>query len=98
MDWTDYARFVLALFFVIALMGGLYMVLKHFAGAGTFSGLKLSNTRRLKIIEVLPIDSRYKAILLKRDDDTEHLIILGQTNALTVETKTINPQTNGTAS
>jgi flagellar protein FliO/FliZ len=98
MDWTDYARFILALIFVIALMGGLYMVLRHFASSGTFGSLKLSNTRRLKIIEVLPIDSRYKAILLKRDDETEHLIILGQTNALTVETKTINPQTNGTAS
>lgn len=91
MDWTDYARFILALIFVIALMGGLYLVLKHFAATGTFGGLRLSNTRRLKILEVLPIDSRHKAVLLSIDNNKEHLIILGPSSETLIETKLIDP-------
>jgi flagellar protein FliO/FliZ len=79
----DYLKFFLALVFVLALMGGLSLVLKRL-GLGAASMLP-PDKRRLKILEILPLDSRRKAVLLERDDVT-HLVILSQTGETVVET------------
>ena len=82
MDWTDYLRFIAALLFVLALMGGLWLLLKRLG----LSGVQLGNgqQRRLKIIETLPIDARRRAIILQRDN-RQHLVILGPTGETVVE-------------
>ncbi len=83
MDWTDYLRFLFALIFVIALMGGFWLVLKKLGLSGPIVAV---GQRRLKILEIMPIDSRHRAVLLKRDD-TEHLVILGPTSETVIETR-----------
>jgi flagellar protein FliO/FliZ len=82
MDWTDYLRFIAALLFVLALMGGLWLVLKRLG----LSGVQMANgqQRRLKIVETLPIDARRRAIILQRDDK-QHLVILGPTGETVIE-------------
>ncbi len=82
MQWHDYLKFIAAFVFVLALMGGLSMLLKRL-GYGT-PGVVASSKRRLKIIEILPLDARRKAVLLRRDD-TEHLVIFGPTGETVVE-------------
>lgn len=72
-------KFLAALIFVLALMGGLALLMRRFNGSNPITA---PGKRRLRVIEVLPLDSRRKAVLLKRDD-REHLVILG-TNSETV--------------
>ncbi len=82
MDWTDYLRFIASLFFVLALMGGLWLLLKRLG----LSGVQMPNgqQRRLKVIETLPIDARRRAIILQRDN-RQHLVILGPTGETVIE-------------
>ncbi len=91
MTIEDYLKFLFALIFVICLMGGLAYVLKRFG----YGGPKPvpADKRRLKIVEILPLDARRRAILLRRDD-TEHLVILGPTGETVVETN-ISVKTEG---
>jgi flagellar protein FliO/FliZ len=98
MEPTDYIRFLMALLFVLALMGGLYIILKRLSAGGTIGTLTASTKRRLKISEILYLDSRHKAVLIKRDNDTEHLVILGPSGETVVESNiTPPPQNNETS-
>ncbi|MFA7276552.1 MAG: hypothetical protein WC043_07110 [Pseudobdellovibrionaceae bacterium] len=89
MDSPDLLRFFLALVFVVSLMGGLWFALKKL-GLGGPLVLPVASKRRLKLVEVLPLDARRKAILLRRDH-TEHLVILGPTGETVVETGITSP-------
>lgn len=82
MEATDYIKFVAALVFVLGLMGGLALLLKRL-GLGAASMLP-ADKRRLKVLEILPLDARRKAVLLSRDG-AEHLVILGPTSETVVE-------------
>lgn len=84
MDLDGYLRFVLALAFVLALIGLLTWLLRRF-GLGGRIPVKMSGPKRLAIVEAMPLDGRRKLVLVRRDD-TEHLIILGPSSELTVET------------
>lgn len=83
MEYTDYLKFFFAFVFVLGLMGGLALILKRL-GLGAASMLP-ADKRRLKVIEILPLDARRKAVLLSRDG-AEHLVILGPTGETVVET------------
>ncbi len=83
MDLTDYLRFAGALAVVLALMGLLAFALKKLGLSGATS--MLGAPKRLKVIEVLPLDPRRKAVLIQRDDK-QHLVILGPTGETIVET------------
>jgi len=83
MEYTDYLKFFAALVFVLGLMGGLALVLKRI-GLGAASMIP-ADKRRLKVIEILPLDARRKAVLLSRDG-AEHLVILGPAGETVVET------------
>lgn len=89
MDLTDYLKFFFALLFVLSLMGGLAFILKRFGiGQGSImTGAK----RRIKIIETLPIDARHKAVLIQRDD-TQHLVVLGNSGDTVIETNIKKPK------
>lgn len=71
-----------ALLLVLALMLGLSAVMRR-VNAGNGLGLN-PQKRRLKIVEVMPIGARHRAVLLKRDD-VEHLVILSSTGETVVE-------------
>ncbi len=83
MDLYDYVKFLAAFVFVLGLMGGLALVLKRI-GLGNVGTLP-ADKRRLKIIEILPVDARRRAMILRRDD-VEHLIITGPTGETVIET------------
>ena len=73
-DLPEVLRIVFALIFVLALMGGLALLLKRL---GLSTGTTQNTAkRRLRIIEALPIDHRRRAVILECDDK-QHLVILG---------------------
>lgn len=76
-------RMLAALAFVLALMGGLALLLKRLG----LSGVQAANPgkRRLKVVEGLALDSRRRLVLIQRDDK-QHLVILGPTGETVVET------------
>ena len=84
MDIDAYLRFMAALLFVLALMGGLWLVLKKLGLAGPV--VQTPGKRRLKVIESLSIDARRRLVLLQRDD-RQHLVILGPTGETVLETQ-----------
>lgn len=84
MELADYLKFLFALIFVLSLMGGLAFALKYFGFGGTARMLP-ADKRRLKIVEILPLDARHRAILLRRDDK-DHLVILSASGDTVVET------------
>jgi flagellar protein FliO/FliZ len=83
MEFSDYMRFVIALAFVLALIGLLSWVVKRY-GAGGRAAIRLGKSRRLQIVETVSIDSRHRAVLLRRDD-IEHLVLLGPGNDFLIE-------------
>lgn len=83
MDMVVFLKFLAALIFVLSLMGLLSFALKRIKPSGFSSK---SGRRRIEIIEVLPLDVRRRAVLLRRDD-TEHLVILSSSGETVVETQ-----------
>jgi flagellar protein FliO/FliZ len=85
MDSVDYLRFALAFVFVLALIG-LMAALARRAGFGfPTKAIKPDGERRLAIVEVTPLDGRRRLVLVRRDD-REHLLLIGPTSELVIET------------
>ncbi len=83
MEFESYLRFLLALVFVLALIGGLAAVARRF-GFGYRRPQARGKDRRLSIIEVMPVDAKRRLMLVRRDA-TEHLILLGAGPDVVVE-------------
>lgn len=83
MELEVYLRFVLALIFVLGLIGGLALVARRFGFGGRMI-VQAGQKQRLSVTEVRPIDARHKLVLVKRDD-TEHLLMIGPANSHIVE-------------
>ena len=83
MDVYDYIKFFAAFALVMGLMAGLALLLKKL-NLGNI-GVTGNEKRRLKIVEILSLDARRKAVLIRRDD-AEHLVILGPSGETVVET------------
>lgn len=80
-------RVLSAMLFVLALMGGLYAVMRRL----NLNGLSPGNAaaKRLKVLESLPLDARRRLVLIQRDDK-QHLVILGPNGETVVETNIKN--------
>lgn len=86
MGWSDFPQILklfAALVFVLALMGGLALVLKRLGLSGALP--VSAQKKRLRLIEVLPLDGRRRAVLIERDD-VQHLLVLGPEGETVVET------------
>ena len=81
---TDYLKYVLALVFVLSLIG-IATVIARRAGFGLSTRIHGKNSRRLAIVESLNVDGKRKLVLFRRDK-TEHLILLGSDSDLLIET------------
>ena len=84
---TDLLFWAMALLFTVSLILGLAFLLRRVIGQHNLphSGIfGKSATRRLKIIESLPIDHKSRLVLIQRDNK-EHLLILGQTSETVIE-------------
>lgn len=74
---------IFALLFVLALMGILLLILKRLGMGGVGPNLSAS-ARRLHILETLPLGPQHRAVLMKQDE-TEHLVILGPQGAVMIQ-------------
>jgi len=85
MDFTDYFRFLLALVFVLAMIGILALLARR-AGIG-YPANPVRNTgeKRIQVVETAQVDGRRRLVLVKRDH-VEHLLILGQNSETIIET------------
>jgi len=90
MDIGNYLRFVFALLFVLGLIGVLSIVVRRYGFGMTTPQRKKGQDRRLKLVEVLPIDTKRRAILIRRDA-VEHLVILGPESETLIETNITPP-------
>lgn len=84
MDASNYVRFVAALLFVLALIGFATWLAKRFGVGGRVNAVRRGE-RRLQIIEALTVDAKHRAVLIRRDD-IEHLVMLGPTTDVVIET------------
>ena len=75
MEPTDYLRFLLALAFVLGLIGVAAWLARRFRIGGLAPSGAAS--RRLQVLEVAALDPRRKLVLVRRDE-VEHLLLLGQ--------------------
>lgn len=83
MDFETYFRFLLALVFVLALIGLIAWLARRF---GVLRGAvrPRGTPRRLEVIETAPIDAKRRLVLVRRDR-TEHLLLLGVNSELVIE-------------
>jgi flagellar protein FliO/FliZ len=86
-DMPEILRVLAAFLFVMALMGGLVIILRRMGLAAQNAGSK----KRLKIVEVLYLDSRRKLAIVQRDDK-QHLLVLGPNSETVIETSIESPQ------
>ena len=82
MDTAEILKLVMSLSVVVALMAGLALLLK--LTSGTRLG-RQSAQKHLRILDVHPLDSKRRLVLIGRDD-TAHLVILGPEGDTVVET------------
>ena len=84
MDLDDYLRFILALVFVLSLIGLLSWAVRRY-GLGGRLAASASGGRRLRLIEVAALDAKHRLVLVRRDG-AEHLILIGGQTDVVVET------------
>ena len=89
MDLDTYFKFVLALVFVLGLIGALAWTARRFGLGGKLT--PNTGSRRLSVSEVMPLDARHKLVLLRRDG-TEHLVLLGAGADLLLESGIAAPK------
>lgn len=85
MDAYGYAKFVLALAFVLGLIGVLAAAARRWGLGLPQAQVRRGQNKRLGIVEVAALDTKRRLVLIKRDD-VEHLIILGHDGETVVET------------
>jgi len=83
MDIGVYLKFLLALIFVLGLIGAAAWAARRFGLGGTLAP-NTGKARRLSVVEVMPLDARRKLVLLRRDE-VEHLVLLGPGTDLHME-------------
>ena len=84
MEAMDYLQAVLALVFVLALIGVIAALARRAGFGYPMRAIKPTGPRRLSVVEVTPLDARRRLVLVRRDD-VEHLLVLGPTSELVVE-------------
>ena len=85
MEFSDYIGTFGALIFVLMLIWGLSVAARRF---GLVPGARIpgktNNGKRLRVLDVLALDTKRRLLLVAKDDD-EHLILLGPTSELIVD-------------
>lgn len=79
----EFGRMIAALVFVIALMGGLAIVLKKLGLSGP--PVPSGGRKRLRVVESVPLDARRRLVLVQCDD-SQHLVILGPGGETVIKT------------
>jgi flagellar protein FliO/FliZ len=93
MSLENYLQALLALVFVLALIGALAALARRF-GFGTAAPRVAGRRRRLQVVEVTNLDARRRLVLVRRDEAL-HLILLGANSELLVERGIASPTAAG---
>lgn len=80
-DLPQYLRIIAALVFVLALMGGLSVILRRM---GLMGAPPAPVRKRLKLVEVLTLDPRRRLAIIQRDEK-QHLVIFGPSGETLIE-------------
>lgn len=91
MELITYIRFVAALAFVLALIGGLTWVLRRTGWGGK---VVTGRRGRLSVVEVAPVDAKRRMVLIRRDG-IEHLVMLSPTHETVIESGIASPKDLG---
>ena len=84
LEAVNYLKFVLALVFVLGLIGGFAILAKR-AGLGNRGPIVRGKSKRLSIVESMSLDPKRRVVLIRRDN-AEHLVLLGTQNEQIIET------------
>lgn len=84
MDLENYVRFIFALIFVLGLIGVLSLVVRRYGLGMATAKIRKGQDRRISLVEILPLDAKRRAVLIRRDT-VEHLVILGPDSETVVE-------------
>lgn len=90
MEFGTIFRFVVALVFVLGLIGVLAIVAKRAGLSPRATRPTQGAKKRLSIVEVMAIDAKRRLVLIRRDD-REHLVLLGVDRDLVVESNVAPP-------
>jgi flagellar protein FliO/FliZ len=82
MSWDMTLRTLAALVLVLGMIAGVAALARRFGLAGGVGGSR--GRRRLAVVEMLPVDSR-RRLLLVRKDQVEHLLLIGGPTDILVE-------------
>ena len=82
MSAVDYGQFILALLFVLGLIGVAALLARRSGLAQTIR--PAGGRRRLATVETLTLDGKRRLLLIRRDE-VEHLVILGPSTETVVE-------------
>lgn len=94
MGFLEYLRFAGSLGAVLALILGGMWLLRRFGLAGL--AMRPPARRRLKLVEVLPLDPK-RRLLLVQCDDRQHLLLIGGITDLVVDHNVARPPGGGDA-
>ena len=90
MEFGTIFRFIIALVFVLGLIGVLAIVAKRAGLSPRATRPTPGAKKRLSIVEVMAIDAKRRLVLIRRDD-REHLVLLGVDRDLVVESNVAPP-------
>lgn len=89
MEVGTYFRFLLALVFVLGLIGLLAWTARRY-GLGAMTSSRRASGKRLSISEVMQVDGRRRLVLFRRDN-VEHLVLLGINGDVVIESAIPTP-------
>jgi len=94
LDVVDYARYLGALLFTLALLGGFLLLLRRFGPRLGLIGARVSGARgadgpRLAVVDTIALDARRRLIIVRdaRAPAREHVILLGPASEHVVESR-----------
>lgn len=82
MEFVSFGRFVLSFAVVIGLIGLLALVARRYGTKSLF--IKPRDEARLEVLESLPIDPRFRLLIVRRDN-VEHLLVRGPESVQVIE-------------
>lgn len=92
MDFTNVAQAVLALIFVLGLIGVIAVGARRL-GLGVATPTLRTKNKRVTVVEVTIVDSKRRLVLIRRDEQ-EHLILLGANSEQVIESNIKSGQTS----
>ncbi|WP_120496247.1 flagellar biosynthetic protein FliO [Kiloniella sp. EL199] len=92
MEYGNYFQFFLSLIFIIGLIFAFSLIAKKL-GLGHGPAITGNKQKRLQIKEVRPLDAKRKVVIVQCDNK-EHVVLVGGTNDLHIDTIPCDPSSN----